>query len=66
MNTELSRMGLQFNTEEWLQVNCTGPQIIAEIPAIMPVLVLRCILQTRLPQRAMCLSILVLRLSLSH
>lgn len=31
MNTELSRMGLQFNTEEWLQVNCTGPQIIAEI-----------------------------------
>ena len=31
MNTELSRKGLQFNTDEWLQVNCRDPRAIAEI-----------------------------------
>lgn len=31
MNTELSRRGLQFNTDEWLRVNCTSPETIAEI-----------------------------------
>ena len=31
MNTELSRKGLQFNTDDWLRVNCAAPETIAAI-----------------------------------
>lgn len=33
MNTELSRKGLVFNTNEWLEVNIDSPESIANIHA---------------------------------